>query len=148
MFEELKAKLNNMKIDEPAIWLEAANDPEVKQLVIDLNTKNQLGDEGIDSLSRSLGEYAPFTVNERSRKGLQTDHVDFKVTGDYWGSWNVSATKDAIIIDTDDARFEELVIELRFAPEHVGLTEDSKQKVSILLAEKYNTIMRRKLQAA
>mgnify|MGYP003658819201 CR=1 FL=1 len=87
---------------------------------------------GIDSDSDSLGEYAAFTVNARSSLGLQTGHVDFKVTGDYWNSWTVNLVGDVIEINVNNERFNELVNELSFSDTHVGLTEENIN----ILAEK------------
>lgn len=100
-------------------------DQTVKDLIVDLNTKQQLGRDGIDSDGDSLGEYADFTVQARNELGLQTDHIDFKVTGDYWKSWTVTVDEQAITITTNQDRFEELVNDLGFDPGHVGLTDEN-----------------------
>lgn len=131
-------------LDEGKAWVFAIDDG-VQKKVIELNTEVQLGDDGIDSLGDSLGEYAPFTVNERSSLGLQTGHIDFKVTGDYWRSWRVNVTSNAIIITVDSSRFDELVNELSFAPEHVGLTETSLEVIRKMVLPKYQEYARREL---
>ena len=120
-------------------------DNQVKRLIIDLNTKDQLGQFGIDALGDSLGEYAPFTVEQRSALGLQTDHIDFKFTGDYWASWTVTVDKGAITILTDPQLFSELVNDLGFAPEHVGLTEENLNKLTAAMLIKYQQYARKKM---
>lgn len=124
------------KISETKAWFYAF-DLKTKQYVITLNTHEQLGDEGIDAKGRSLGDYAPFTVEFRKSKGLQVDHIDFKVTGQYWASWKVEVKRDSFEITVDEDRFNELVQELRFSPDHVGLTPESMEKLIGVIRNKY-----------
>ena len=123
-------------IDFDTAWFKAV-DEEVQDLVIRLNTEEQLGKGGIDADGNSLGDYAPFTVNVRSDLGLQTDHIDFKVTGDYWRSFDVLVDKNGYTVVSDTERFEELVNELGFTSRHLGLTKENEQKVFKLIREKY-----------
>lgn len=120
-------------------------DEKAKKLIIMLNTREQLGEEGIDSLGDTLGEYAPFTVEMRSALGLQVDHIDFKVTGDYWASWKVKVKQDSFIIEVDRERFDELVNELRFSEDHVGLTDENTSKLTALLLLNYQHFVRKEL---
>lgn len=144
-FEKMNKMFAKAKsLDEGKAWIFAIDDG-VQKKVIELNTEVQLGEDGIDSLGDSLGEYAPFTVNERSRLGLQTGHIDFKVTGDYWRSWRVNVTNNAIIITVDSSRFDELVNELRFSPDHVGLTEENLELIRNIVLPKYQEYARREL---
>ncbi len=138
MFDVIYDLLDKIEaLDENAAWF-FVMDRDTKREIIRLNTNEQLGRYGIDSDEDSLGNYAPFTVQERTAMGLQTSHVDFKVTGDYWKSWRVRVTDKAWIIEVDPQRFDELVNELRFAPEHVGLTEENETIVSQgIIFEKY-----------
>lgn len=143
MFEDVKSLINNAaKLSERQAFIESV-DSSVKQLIIDLNTKEQLGEFGIDADGNSLGEYAPFTVQVRSELGLQTDHVDFKVTGDYWKSWNVAVNGDEINITVDNLLFTELVQDLGFSAEHVGLTAENMDKLTQALLIRYNRYARK-----
>lgn len=137
MFESIYKVLNNAKkITDSKAWKHSI-DNQTKQFIISLNTHEQLGDEGVDSDGKSLGDYAPFTVNFRRSKGLQVDHIDFKVTGKYWASWRVIVKSDYFIIETDRDRFDELVNLLRFSPDHVGLTDENLQRLGEWLKNKY-----------
>lgn len=120
-------------------------DFKTKNLIIELNTKDQLGRHGIDSTDNSLGEYAPFTVEFRLSEGLQVGHIDFKVTGEYWASWEVEVTANELIINVDLNRFNELVNELRFSEDHVGLTKTNMAKVQALIRENYISYVRQRL---
>ena len=114
-----------------------AVDEDIKKLIIHLNTVIQLGEHGIDSEEDSLGDYRPFTVDVRSSLGLQTSHVDFKVTGDYWGSWTVNVVGDEIQISVDKERFDELTDDLNFSDTHVGLTDENINKLAERMLPKY-----------
>lgn len=120
-------------------------DLQTKQLIIDLNTKNQLGEHGIDSTENSLGEYAPLSVEIRLGLGLQVGHIDFKITGEYWGSWEIEVTNNEITINIDENRFSELVNDLRFSEDHVGLTIKNMAIVKNLIREKYIAYVTRQL---
>lgn len=115
-------------LDKNLTWIESM-DEQVQDEIIRLNTEDQLGDKGIDSLDQSLGDYAPFTVRVRSSLGLQTDHIDFKVTGEYWESWDTEVRRDVLVITVNESRYDELVNDLGFSPDHVGLTIANWDKV-------------------
>ena len=143
-FTSINELLNKAKNLSDNIWKKSV-DKSVKETIINLNTTDQLGSKGIDSLGDSLGEYAPFTVNLRLEKGLQVGHVDFKVTGKYWASWKIKVTESEIIINVDESRFNELVNELRFSEEHVGLTDINFAIVKEMIRENYIKNARKQL---
>lgn len=131
--------LNNVKA-----W-RFAMDKKAQQLIISLNTNEQLGDEGIDADGVKLRDYSPVTMQFRSEKGLQIDHVDFKVTGQYWSSWEVEVKNDSFIIHVDEQRFGELVDELFFSEEHVGLTDENMGKLAEMIKNNYENYIREQL---
>lgn len=143
MFEDVKKIINNAKkLDERKAFVQSV-DKDVKQLIIDLNTKDQLGEFGIDSEAKDLGDYSPTTEEFRKSQGLQIDHVDFKVTGDYWKSWKVTVNSQEIIITVDNLLFTELVEDLGFAKEHVGLTPENINKLTQAMLIRYHRYVRR-----
>ena len=145
MFEEVYNILNKaIALDESDAFVFVI-DATTRSLIIDLNTEFQLGEEGIDSIGDDLGEYANFTIVKRSELGLQTDHIDFKVTGEYWASWRVTVNGEFFEILVDQERFDELVNDLGFAEEHVGLTNDSLDVLTRFLIPKYQNYVRMKL---
>lgn len=125
-------------------WFNAI-DPKTKKLIIDLNTKDQLGKQGIDSRGNSLGQYRPLSVTIRMSLGLQVGHIDFKITGEYWGSWEIEVTKDRLIINIDENRFSELVNDLNFSEEHVGLTIENLAIVKTVIRENYINYVKQQL---
>ncbi|MFT5450526.1 MAG: hypothetical protein ACI9N9_000003 [Enterobacterales bacterium] len=131
-------KLTRLDLDKA--WFRTMNDPEVKELILDLLTNDQLGNqgEGIDGDGDSLGEYAPFTINVRSALGLQTDHVSFENTGKYLRSFRVKPTLTGWEITQDNDRYDELVNELGFSDTHNELTIENKlSKIYPLIRIKY-----------
>jgi len=132
-------------LDTNAILDDILNSREIKKLIIKLNTKVQLGDEGIDSQGKSLGEYAPFTIVKREDEGLQVRFIDFNFTGKYWKSWKVSAKNGIIKIETDPARFDDLVNDLKFSEDHVGLTKKHLQEVIDAVIKKYQKALQTKV---
>lgn len=135
---------NAARLDESEAFRLAVND-EVKKLIVHLNTVIQLGESGIDSEGDNLGVYAPFTIQERSDLGLQVNHVDFKVTGDYWGSWSVEVKGDEIIISVNTERFNELTQDLNFSKTHVGLTDENIAILAAKMLITYQDYARNKL---
>ena len=134
-------KLTRINLDR--IWLRVMNDREVKELILDLLTNDQLGNtgEGIDGDGDSLGEYAPFTINVRSALGLQTDHISFENTGRYLRSFKVRPTLTGWEITQDEDRYDELVNELGFSETHNELTTENKLKVYPLIRVKYKQLV-------
>lgn len=137
MFDNVYKIINNAKSLNSSDAFRFAVNKEVKQLIIDLNTIIQLGSEGIDSEGNKLRSYSEWTVLIRNEMGLQTDHVDFKVTGEYWNSWKVNVVGDNIEITVDSDRFNELVNELNFSGEHVGLTDENIEILSDMMLPAY-----------
>lgn len=97
----------NLDLDQ--IALDIAKTPAFKELVIKLNTEglptSQLFEKGEDSTGISLesigGEYAPFTIEEKKRKGQPTNRVTLKDTGDFYMTFNVIPFKGGFIIDAN-----------------------------------------------
>lgn len=75
----------------------------VRNLIIELNTQDQLYNKGIDSNNDSLGNYAPFTIREKQRKGQPSDRVTLKDTGAFYKSFDVKVNGNGdidIVADT------------------------------------------------
>ena len=130
-------KLSRLNLDR--LWMLVMNDREVKELILDLLTNDQLGNtgEGIDGDGDSLGEYAAFTVDVRQALGLQTDHISFEQTGKYLRSFRVKPNLTGWEITQDDDRYNELVNELGFSETHNELTIENRNKVYPLIRVKY-----------
>lgn len=125
-------------LDEVQIAILALNQPDVKNLIIKLNTQDQLFKKGEDSRRISLedigGPYSDFTVEIKKAKGQPVDRVTLKDTGDFYESFVVRITNDAgIEIDADPFKddtnlFQEWGIDI------LGLNEENLQKIIDVMA--------------
>jgi len=147
MFEGIYNMLNRAKNLDESKAFRFAVDSDIKKLIISLNTVEQLGKEGIDSDGDSLGEYAPFTKQKKLTEGVGIgkiiDHITFYENGDYWNSWTVNVKGDDIEIIVNKERFDELVNELGFSPDHVGLTDENLTILAEKMRPKYIEYARR-----
>lgn len=123
-------------LDSDAIWFNAV-DQEVKDMIIQMNTEDQLEEEGIDSLGRALGDYSPYTIIEKQLKGQRYDHITLKDTGKFYDSWVVTVIRDAIIIDADDVSNYDQPLFQVWGEDVLGLTEENMQILREVIADKY-----------
>jgi len=104
--------------------------PTFRKLIIDLNTQEQLFEQGIDSKGRSLGEYSIATIEGtrnflgKKQKGQRFDHITLKDTGDFYKSFAVQLEGTTIRI-TADGQKEDTNLFQEYGIDIVGLTEDS-----------------------
>tara|TARA_R110000796_G_scaffold111023_1_gene222551 strand:- start:1819 stop:2262 length:444 start_codon:yes stop_codon:yes gene_type:complete len=137
--------INNAKsLNEKDAWLFVI-DKEVKDEIIRLNTQEQLFDEGIDSLNRTLGDYTPYTVVLKKAKGQRTDHITLKDTGAFYNSFKVQVTSTGIIIQADDSSIYDIPLTKSFGLDILGLTNDNILWLFDYLDENYNKYVRKKL---
>lgn len=130
-------------LDENQLWIDSVT-VDVQDEIIRLNTQVQLGEEGIDADGQSLGEYAPLSIAIRTDLGLQTSFIDFKITGFYWDSFDTEVNENDIEIRVDEPRFSELVDDLLFSENHVGLTEENMKIIQeMILIYYYENIKER-----
>lgn len=127
-----------------SVWLQAV-DREVIDMIIQLNTEDQLEEQGIDSLGRSLGEYSPYTIAIKRMKGDRYDHVTLKDTGAFYNSWVVWVDRDAINIDADDVAFYDRPLFEIWGEDVLGLTDENLEIVKGVILEKYMEILMQRL---
>jgi hypothetical protein len=132
--DRLFSALDNLSEDK--IWLFAV-DKDVQDEIIRINTEDQLEEEGIDSLGRKLGDYAPSTIAYKRRKGQRYDHVTLKDTGDFYNSFNVKVNVNEIIIDADDSsKYNKPLFEV-WGVDVLGLTDDNMNYIKEMILENY-----------
>jgi hypothetical protein len=123
-------------LSEDKIWLFAV-DKDVQDEIIRINTEDQLEEEGIDSLGRKLGDYAPSTIAYKRRKGQRYDHVTLKDEGDFYNSFNVKVNVNEIIIDADDSsKYNKPLFEV-WGVDVLGLTDDNMNYIKEMILENY-----------
>lgn len=126
------------------IWFNAV-DGRVKEFVIQINTIDQLYEEGVDSLGRSLGDYAPFTVEKKKQKGDRYDHITLKDTGAFYDSWVVKVDRQGLLLDADDSsKYDEPLFEV-WGEDVLGLTDENMEKLALIIRENYINYVREQL---
>lgn len=132
--DKLFSALDNLTEDK--IWLFAV-DKDVQEEMIRINTEDQLEEEGIDSLGRKLGDYAPSTIAYKRRKGQRYDHVTLKDKGDFYNSFNVKVNVNEIIIDADDSsKYNKPLFEV-WGVDVLGLTDENMTYIKEMILENY-----------
>lgn len=132
--DKLFSALDNLTEDK--IWLFAV-DKDVQDEMIRINTEDQLEEEGIDSLGRKLGDYAPSTIAYKRRKGQRYDHVTLKDEGDFYNSFNVKVNVNEIIIDADDSsKYNKPLFEV-WGVDVLGLTDENMNYIKEMILENY-----------
>jgi hypothetical protein len=132
--DRLFSALDNLTEDK--IWIFAV-DKDVQDEIIRINTEEQLEEEGIDSLGRKLGDYAPSTIAYKRRKGQRYDHVTLKDEGDFYNSFNVKVNVNEIIIDADDSsKYNKPLFEV-WGVDVLGLTDDNMNYIKQMILENY-----------
>jgi hypothetical protein len=126
------------------LWFNAV-DNRVIEFIIDLNTNDQLFEDGIDSLGRQLGDYAPFTVESKKGKGDRYDHITLKDTGKFYDSWTVRVDKRGLELDADDfSHYDEPLFSI-YGEDVLGLTDENKDKITAIIRENYINYVRQQL---
>ena len=101
------------------------------QDIVDLN-REQLRVRGIDMEGDKLGEYTPYSKKLREEKGLQTDFIDLRDTGDFQDSIKLKK-KDRLKYEFEatDPKWED-ILQPRW-PDALGLTPDNEEDLTILV---------------
>lgn len=113
--------------------------PRVKNMIVEMNTIEQLYDKGIDSTGELLsdigGDYSFNTKAIKSAQGVPYDRVTLKDTGDFYKSWRVFIDGNLIRIQANTMKDEDL--QNRWGTNILGLTEESKGKLVRFAIDRY-----------
>lgn len=102
---------------------------ENKDLVLDMNTKDQLFERGINSKGEKINPpYTPFTVRQKRIKGQPTDRVTLRDEGDFHSSFYMKRSAEQIEISATDSKTEALV--WQYGDEIFGLSPDNLEEIS------------------
>lgn len=105
-----------------------------KKLIIDLNTKDQLYKEGIDSNGISLKEYtrnfgySDRTIKEKNEKGQPTDRITLNDTGAFYNSFRVKLFSDELMIFANPIKDGDNLFD-DWGTDIVGLTDENLNTV-------------------
>ena len=111
-------------------------------IIIDLNTDDQLFKFGIDSSGNKLAPYRS-TEYERLKAQLNPNHVtDLKLEGDFYKGWKVDADKFPIYMTSTDAKTAELVG--KYGEDIFGLTDKNMGALSDYIVDDIRETLRKK----
>jgi len=130
MFDELKkitARASKLDINE--VLYEIWQGEDVQELIIELNTRAQLYEQGIDSKEKDLGEYAPFTIEQKKIAGLPFDRITLFQTGEFYTSFYVRPRVDGFEIVANPVKENGDLFD-DFGEDIVGLTQSSLEQLS------------------
>ena len=126
---------NAKKLDENKAWVYAFSEQSIKDEIIRLIQDEQL-QAGIDANGDIMGYYSLFTewiTNGRKQEG---DPYTLEDTGAFYSSMFVKVGDDYFIVDADGQKDNENLF-VKFGDDIIGLTDESIEKLNILVAEKY-----------
>lgn len=134
--EGLIKRFNNViNLDQDAIISNILRDAEFQRFIIDLNTEEQLFEQGIDSLGASLGDYTDFTKTVKSIKGQRIDHITLEDTGEFYKSFAIKVKNGGFLITADGQKEDTNLLE-EYGKEILGLTDENLQIVIDAIKEK------------
>lgn len=125
---------NIIKLDIDYLLSKIYDRPEFKELVIDLNLKDQLFNKGIDSLGQSLGVYAESTKKRKEKNGLPTDHITLFETGDFYDTIDIIPDNDGFWI-VMDGRKGDTDLFVRYGNDILGFTEQNFEPLKEIIRE-------------
>lgn len=126
---------NIINLDQDLIIGNILKDKDFQRFIIDLNTEEQLFEQGIDSLGVSLGEYSDFTKAVKKVKGQRLDHITLEDTGEFYKSFAIKVQNGGFLIVADGQKDDTNLFE-EYGKEILGLTDESLQIVIDAIKEK------------
>lgn len=129
--------VNGLTVTEGGAWKFSMSRNDVQNEIIRLN-QEQLFEYGIDSNQRSLGDYRPFTIEVKRKKGQRTDHVTLKDTRHFYASMKVMYTEEDFEVTADDwSRYDRPLFEV-YGEDIVGLTPFNLERIKHYIIQYYN----------
>lgn len=137
---------NIINLDQDLIIENILKDKGFQRFIIDLNTEEQLFEQGIDSLGASLGEYTTFTKAVKKAKGQRLDHITLEDTGEFYKSFAIKVQNGGFLIIADGQKEDTNLLD-RYGKEILGLTDENLQIVIDAIKEKLIPIIISKIMA-
>ena len=125
-FERLLNNVNKLDVNDVLLAMWKRND--TQDYIIELNTKEQLLNEGIRSDGSEIGEYTPYTKQLKSEKGQRIDHITLNDTGEFYKSFKIVPSKKGFKI-TANPNKDDTNLFTEFGVDIVGLTKESVFKL-------------------
>lgn len=131
---------------------QALDDQTMQAQILDLNTESQLYERGIDADSKSLGGYAPFTIEYKETiagqmgNDTRTANVTLKDTGEFYRSFRFVKAADGFHIEADTEKDGGVDLAYLYGPKILGLTNESRQQIIPDIRERMLAIAREKIR--
>lgn len=100
---------------------------ENEYVITDMNSEDQLYEQGINRLGVNIMDYAPYsplTIEIKKEKGQPYNRVTLRDEGDFEQSFYVEADRQQFTIKAADWKTEDLI--QRYGRQILGLTEENK----------------------
>lgn len=131
-------RLTALKGQENIIFKKALDNKLIKDLITDLNSKIQLGEQSVDSLGNKLfnqmTQSAVYAESDPQGRGGQPYQV--KRTGEYWESFKALVGQGFIIINSDPFKEDDNLFEI-YGTNLEGLTDESLQTLINVSEERF-----------
>lgn len=124
----LAQRVKSISIDD--MLHELSEHVEFTDYIIELNTKNQLYDKGIDAKGERIGSYSAKTKAIKDANGEISDHVTLLDTGKFYESFRVFLQGSDLIISADTIKDTDDLI-FKYGQDILGLNEDSLEKLRL-----------------
>ena len=118
------------KFDFEKALLKVYGSTKITNIILDLNTDEQLGKKGIDSKGNSLPDYSPNTLPfKQGKSGFAgiTSHMTLFGEGDFHESFILDASSFPLFIEATDPKTNDLAF--RYGEDIFGLTKESIQEL-------------------
>ena len=131
-------RLVSLKGQEDVIFKKALNNKFIQDLITDLNSKIQLGEQSVDSLGNKLfnqmTQSSVYAESDPQGRGGQPYQV--KRTGEYWESFKALIGQGFIIINSDPFKDDDNLFEI-YGENLEGLTDANLQILINASLEKF-----------
>ena len=100
---------------------------ENEYVITDMNSEDQLYEQGVNRLGVNIMDYAPYsplTIEIKKEKGQPYNRVTLRDEGDFEQSFYVEADRQQFTIKAADWKTEDLI--QRYGRQILGLTEENK----------------------
>lgn len=124
----LAQRVKSISIDD--MLHELSEHVEFTDYIIELNTKNQLYDKGIDAKGERIGSYSAKTKAIKDANGEISAHVTLLDTGKFYESFRVFLQGSDLIISADTIKDTDDLI-FKYGQDILGLNEDSLEKLRL-----------------
>jgi hypothetical protein len=135
-FKDLRNRLDKFKqLDADKMAYQLTRTGNFQDLVVELNTKDQLYNKGEDSKGESLsdigGDYSPITIEISKRKGRpkkSASSINLNDSGDFYNSFRVTPFIGGFDIDADPIK-DDTNLFSEWGVDIVGLNEQNLDKI-------------------